>query len=207
VLEQFSNTHVIDRLATEAITAGLAFASVLWWASTCLVGSFRPQGMADPYWPSMPDLRTDTAGFIAFIISVICLTTSEYLRLHRRHSAQLSGRKVASARKTAEIANASIRSITQAVCETIAILATGLVSYLSVNAVTHPATLLMRATHLLPWPAEGTLRVIALILCVCSVSVLRFLQAESGSTRIILMVEPSTSRGSCGKDGRRRRAG
>lgn len=184
-MEQSGNTHMIDRLVIEAITAGLAFGSVLWWASTCLVGSFRPQGMANPYWPSMPDLRTDTAGFIAFIISVICLIASEYLRLHRCQSAEVSGRKVAPARKVVEIANVSIRSITQAVCETVAVLATGLVVYLSVNAVTHPATLLTRATHLLSWPTEGTLRIIALILCVGSVSVLRFLRAESGSARVI----------------------
>jgi hypothetical protein len=184
-MERFSNTHIIDRLAIEAITAGLAFGSVLWWASTCLVGSFRPQGMAYPYWPNMPDLRTDTAGFIAFIISAICLTASEYLRLHRCQSVELSSRKVAPARQIAEIANVSMRSLIKAACEAIAVLATGLVSYLSVNAVTHPATLLMRATHLLSWPTEGTLRVIALILCVGSVSVLRFLRAESGSARII----------------------
>jgi hypothetical protein len=184
-MEQFRNTHMIYRLAIEAITAGLAFGSVLWWASTCLVGSFRPQGMAAPYWPSMPDLRTDTAGFIAFIISVICLITSKYLRLHRCHSVEFSGRKVAPAGKIVGIENVSIRSITQAVCETIAVLATGLVSYLSVNAVTHPATLLMRATHLLSWPTEGTLRIISLILCVGSVSVLRFLRAGSCSPRVI----------------------
>jgi len=61
----------------------------------------------------------------------------------------------------------------QAIAAAVAILATLL--YLSVNAVTHPATLLIRATHVLPWPSEGTLRVLALFLCLCSVSMLRFL--------------------------------
>lgn len=184
-MEQSRSTYMINRLVIEAVTAGLAYGSVLWWASTCLVGSFRPQGMGKPYWPSIPDLRTDTAGFIAFIISAICLTISEYLRLHRRQSMKFPGRNLAPTGQAVEVANVSIRPISQAVCETIAILASGLVSYLSVNAVTHPATLLMRATHLLSWPTEGTLRIIALVLCVGSVSVLRFLRAKSGSTRII----------------------
>lgn len=184
-MEKSRNTHVIDRLVIEAITAGLAFGSLLWWASTCLVGSFRLQGLANPYWPSIPNLRTDTAGLIAFIICAICLITSEYLRLHRQQGEELPSRRFAPARKAVWIANVPIRPITQAVCETVAVLSTGLVSYLSVNAVTHPATLLMRATHLLSWPTEGTLRIIALILCVVSVSVLRFLRAEGGSARII----------------------
>jgi hypothetical protein len=62
-----------------------------------------------------------------------------------------------------------------ATSETVAILATGLTIYLSVNAVTHPATLGIRATHLAGWPTEGTLRVSALLFCACSVMVLRYL--------------------------------
>ena len=38
----------------------------------------------------------------------------------------------------------------------------GLVVYLSVNALTHPATLAIEATHFATWPTEGTLRVLAL---------------------------------------------
>ena len=53
--------------------------------------------------------------------------------------------------------------------------AAGLVVYLSVNAVTHPATLRLQATHLLSWPAEGTLRVVALLLAAVYVAVLRYL--------------------------------
>ena len=37
-----------------------------------------------------------------------------------------------------------------------------LVVYLSVNAVTHPATLGHPATHFATWPTESTLRVLAL---------------------------------------------
>jgi hypothetical protein len=71
----------------------------------------------------------------------------------------------------------SARAIIQSSCKTVAILATGLVAYVSVNAVTHPATLVIHVTHLLPWPTEGTLRIIALILCVASVGILRLLGA------------------------------
>jgi hypothetical protein len=70
-----------------------------------------------------------------------------------------------------------------AVTETVAVLATGLVLYLSVNAVTHPATLRLRATHFAAWPTEGTLRVMALLLCVCSVTALRYLLARPTAQR------------------------
>jgi hypothetical protein len=53
-----------------------------------------------------------------------------------------------------------------------------LVVYLSVNAVTHPYTLTLRATHFASWPTEGTLRVFALLLCVLSVGWLRFTSAR-----------------------------
>ena len=57
-----------------------------------------------------------------------------------------------------------------AVAETVAVLATGLFVYLSFNAITHPGSLLLHITHLLPWPAEGTVRVEALLLSACSVA-------------------------------------
>jgi hypothetical protein len=70
------------------------------------------------------------------------------------------------------------------VAEVVAVLSTALVVYLSVNAVTHPATLLIQATHFARWPTEGTLRVIALLLCVLSVGWLRFMTARlSAPTR------------------------
>ncbi len=153
------------RLATEAVTAGLAFAAVLGWGSTALVGSFRGQDLAEHYWQPIP-LRTDTSGFIAFLIAAICLATSEYLRLRRRREA-VPGQP-ADPRATMALA----------VAETVAVLATGLFVYLSFNAITHPETLLLHVTHLLPWPAEGTVRVEALLLCGCSVAVWRYLRAR-----------------------------
>jgi hypothetical protein len=63
-----------------------------------------------------------------------------------------------------------------AAAETVAVLATGLFGYLSVNAVTHHFTLQIQATHLLSWPTEGTLRVAALLLCIVSFGVVRYLR-------------------------------
>jgi hypothetical protein len=176
--------YVDDALVIEAIAAGLAFGSLLWWASTCLVGSFRPQALADPYWSGMPDLRTDTSGFAVFIVAAVCLIGSEYLRLRRRQTAAAQTDNSAAPARSI-IGARSARLITQAACEAVALLATGIVGYLSVNAVTHPATLMIPATHLLSWPTEGTLRMIALILCVGSVAVLRFLRAELGNTSVV----------------------
>ena len=64
------------------------------------------------------------------------------------------------------------------VAETVAVLATGLFVYLSFNAITHPGSLLLHITHLLPWPAEGTVRVVSLVLSACSFGVWRYLRAR-----------------------------
>ena len=68
----------------------------------------------------------------------------------------------------------------QAVAETAAFLGTGVVIYLSLNAVTHPFTLRLQLTHLWPWPSEGTVRVIALVVCLAAVAVTRYLRATAG---------------------------
>ena len=159
-------------LMVEAVTAGLAFGSLLWWASTCLVGIFRPQDLPDPYWDGMPWLRTDTSGFAAFVVAAICLTCSEYLRLRRRYD---------NCRRSATTADTKTRItpalfVLLAISEAVTVLATGLVGYLSLNAISHPESLQLHVTHLLPWPAEGTLRLVALMLCVCSVAVFRYLR-------------------------------
>ena len=65
-----------------------------------------------------------------------------------------------------------------AVAETVAVLATGFFVYLSFNALIHPAALQLHITHLLPWPAEGTVRVEALLLCACSVALWRYVRAR-----------------------------
>ena len=55
-----------------------------------------------------------------------------------------------------------------------------MVSFPSVNAATQPVTLGIQATRFASWPAEGTLRVIALLLCACSAAMLRYLRARRG---------------------------
>jgi hypothetical protein len=175
-------------LAVEAAAAGLAFGSLLEWASTALVGSFRPLGLADPYWRGVPWLRTDTSGFAAFIVAAVCLLSSEYLRLRRRRSAP-SARAVPPAASAGPVPPAASAGpvppptvpggavlLAMAAAETVAVLATGLFGYLSVNAVTHPATQQIQATHLLSWPTEGTLRVVALLLCIVSFGMVRYLR-------------------------------
>jgi hypothetical protein len=153
------------RLAAEAVTLGLAFAGLLCWASTALVGSFRDQDLPLRYWQPIP-LRTDTSGFIAFLVAAVCLVTSGYLRLHRRREA-VSGPPPGPP-----------AMLVLAVAEAVAVLATGLFVYLSGNAVMHRETLQLQITHLLPWPAEGTVRVEALLLCACSVAAWRYLRAR-----------------------------
>jgi hypothetical protein len=95
------------------------------------------------------------------------LVVSEYFRLRRNGGRR---RRASGLRPR--------RYLARAVAEVIALLATALVVYLSVNAVTHPYTLTIQATHFATWPTEGTLRVCALLLCVLSVGWLRFMTAR-----------------------------
>lgn len=157
------------RRLPEAITAGTAYGALLCWLSTCLVASFRGAYLARPYWNVIPALRTDTCGAIAFVVAGVSLMASEYLRLARHHNAVVRPHQAPN-RGPAQL-------VAQAASETIAILSTGLVAYISVNAVTHPVTLGIHATHFASWPSEGALRVIALFACVASVAVLRYMQA------------------------------
>lgn len=138
----------------------------------CLVGSFRDSELAAPYWAAISRLRTDTTGEAAFLVLAVCLATSEYLRLNRRRNSAAKPAQQPPGSNTALLA--------VAIARTVAVLATGVVIYLSVNAVTHPATLALHLTHLAPWPSEGTVRVIGLLLCACAAATLRFLRPGLG---------------------------
>jgi hypothetical protein len=155
------------RLVVESAAFGLGYTAVLIWAGTALVASFT-SGEADPYWPDIPGLRTDTTGVIAFAVAIVTLVLSRYLQLVRR------------ARPPARPASrAAGVSLVQSVAETAAFLGTAVVIYLSLNAVTHPYTLPLPLSHLSPWPSEGTVRVIALGVCLAAVAVARYLRATA----------------------------
>jgi hypothetical protein len=157
-------------LAVEAGAFGVAYASLLCWASTCLVATFGGASLASPYWPALPWLRTDTTGALAFALAAVGLFVSRYLRLRRRRAGAIA--------EHAARWPASVHAV-QAVAETAAVLATGLVTYLSLNVVTHSITLRLQLTHLWPWPSEGTVRVLALVICAVSVAVARYLRSAA----------------------------
>jgi hypothetical protein len=159
----------INRRLAEATAAGSAYGALLCWLSTCAVASFRGAYLSRPYWAAIPALRTDTCGVFAFAVAAVSLTVSEYLRLLRRHAGEAFDELARSPRR--------IELVARAVSETVAVLSTGLVAYISVNAVTHPVTLGIHATHFASWPTEGTLRVLALLGCVASVATLRYLRS------------------------------
>jgi hypothetical protein len=158
------------KLAVESAAFGLGYTAVLIWSGTALVASFG-SGEANPYWPAIPQLRTDTTGVIAFAVAFVSLLLSRYLQLRRRSDAP--------AQPAAQTAGTLA---VQAIAETAAVLGTGLVAYLSLNAVTHPGTLRLQLTHLWPWPSEGTVRVIGLGVCLVSVATSRYLRA--GANRV-----------------------
>jgi hypothetical protein len=150
----------------ESLATGVAYGAALCFASVCLVASFRPYDLATPYWSEVRLLRTDTCGVICFVIVAVTLVVSEFLRLRRKQEQRKGRQHLQTGRGSAPLATA--------VTEVVALLSSGLVVYISVNAVTHPDTLVLRATHFATWPTEGTLRVAALFLSVCSVALLRY---------------------------------
>ena len=159
-------------LVIESVAFGLGYTAVLIWGGSALVASFT-DGEAGPYWPAIPELRTDTTGVIAFGVAIVSLLVSKYLQLRRRSDPP--------AGTTARPPGVAL---VQAVAETAALLATGLVIYLSLNAVTHPITLGMELTHLWPsGPSEGTVRVISLGICLIGVATSRFLRATATRPR------------------------
>jgi hypothetical protein len=162
------------RLAVEAAAYGVGYASVLCWASTCLVGIFGGAPLASPYWPDIPRLRTDTTGIIAFTLAAVCLVIAKYLRLRRLRSGW---------RERQLPDGATFALAARSVSETAVILATGVVVYLSLNVVTHSYTLRVHVIHLLSWPSEGTIRVIALITCALAMALTRYLRVITGPDR------------------------
>ena len=151
----------------ESAAFGLGYAAVLIWVGSAFVASFTDDE-AFPYWPAIPHLRTDTSGVIAFAVSFVSLIVSRYLQLRRRSGARVE-----------PVARTSGVLAVQAVAETAAVLATGMVIYLSLNAFTHPITLQLQLTHLWPWPSEGTVRVIGLGICLVAVGTSRYLRATA----------------------------
>jgi hypothetical protein len=154
-------------LVVESAALGLGYAAVLIWVGSALVGSFGYDDY-NPYWPAIPQLRTDTAGAIAFLVAIVTLVVSKYLELRRRSDVP-----------TEPVPRSAGVLTVQAVAETAAVLGTALVIYLSCNAFMHPWTLKLQLTHLLPWPNEGTVRVIALGICLVAVATRRYLRVTA----------------------------
>jgi hypothetical protein len=162
------------KLVVESAVFGLGYSALLVWIGSAFVGSFGDFDDAYPYWPAIPHLRTDTAGFLAFAIAIVCLVVSRYLQLGRRNGVPAEPL----ARPQPVTRPAGVLAV-QAVADTAAVLGTALVIYLSVNAAMHPWTLPVQLTHLLPWPSEGTVRVAALAICLVAVATRRYLRATA----------------------------
>jgi hypothetical protein len=163
--------EVNRRLAVESAAFGLGYTAVLIWFGSVLVASFTADE-AEPYWSVIPHLRTDTSGVMAFAVAIVTLSVSRYLQLRRCNGVPVRPVAQPVARPAGVLA-------VQAMAETAAVLATGIVIYLSLNAFTHPFTLTLQLTHLWPWPSEGTVRVIGLGICLVSVATSRYLRATA----------------------------
>jgi hypothetical protein len=154
----------------ESVALGLGYTTVLIFGGSALVAAFSPYE-SYPYWPAIPHLRTDTSGVLAFAVALVSLAVSKYLELRRRN-----GRGDTPAKPVTR--PAGVHAV-QAVAEAALVCATGVVIYLSLNAVMHPWTLPVRLTHLWPWPDEGTTRVIGLAACLAAVATRHYLRASA----------------------------
>lgn len=155
---------LLRRRAEGALT-GLAYACGLVVVGVFVVASFRPGELGVPYWERLGWLRTDTFGVFCFVTATVAYAASEYLRLSRPSPP----RPTVAGDPSPDVTSLLIRVVALACTAA----GTALVVYLSVNAVTHPQTLLIPATHLLPWPSEGTLRALALIVVATAAAIAR----------------------------------
>lgn len=154
----------------ESVARGLGYAAVLVFGGAALVAAFS-NNEASPYWALVPRLRTDTSGVLAFAVALVSLAVSRYLELRRR--GDRGDTPVRPASRSARV------HAVQAVAESALVLATGLVIYLSLNAVTHPWTLEFQLTHLASRPSEGTVRVFGLFVCLAAVATRHYLRATA----------------------------
>jgi hypothetical protein len=164
-----SRVRANQKLIVESAAFGLGYSTLLIWIGSAFVGSFGDFDDAYPYWPAIKGLRTDTAGALAFAVALVTLVLSRYLQLRRRGQVPV---------RTAERAPAALA--VQALADIALVLATAVVIYLSANAAMHPWTLPVQLTHLAPWPSEGTVRVIALGVCLLAAAARRYLRATDG---------------------------
>jgi hypothetical protein len=158
------------RLVAESVALGLGYTTVLIFGGSALVAAFSNYE-AYPYWPAIPHLRTDTSGFLAFAVALVSLAVGRYLELRRRGDRGDTPAKPVSR-------PAGVHAV-QAVADAALVCATGLVIYLSLNAVTHPWSLPIQLSHLFPWPSEGTARVIGLIVCLAAAATRHYLRASA----------------------------
>ena len=116
----------------ESVARGLGYTALLIFGGSALVASFSSYE-SYPYWPAIPHLRTDTSGVLAFAVALVSLAVSRYLELRRRDDRGATPVK--------PVARAAGVHAVQGLAEAAAVCATGLVIYLSLNAVVHPWTL------------------------------------------------------------------
>lgn len=154
----------------ESVALGLGYIALLIFGGAALVASFS-SFESYPYWPLIPHLRTDTSGVLAFMVALVSLSVSRYLELRRR--GRRGGTPVGPVSRPAGV------HAVQAMADAAAVCGTGLVIYLSLNAVVHPWTLQVQLTHLAPWPSEGTVRVIGLAVCLAAVATRHYLRATA----------------------------
>jgi hypothetical protein len=166
--------HVHGRNYLEGALTGLAFAGALAALSVLAVGSFRPADLPSPYWGRIGWLRSDTFGLFCFLVAVLAFTYSEFLRLSRLT-------RTGSDTERGDPGPLALFAL--AAARVTAVASTTLVVYLSVNAITHPYTLVLPVTHLLSWPTESTVRAGALFVTACAVAVSRTQRIALGSLR------------------------
>jgi hypothetical protein len=145
----------------------------LGWLYAAIIGVVRPGDLSSRIGPWIP-VRHDTAGIICFGLSAVAYFVGGMFRPPREarmpnvpwrvHGGD--GDQTRGLRHT--VGRASLR--------TLFVYSTMILIYLMVQTVTYPATMPMALTHLLRWPTERSVLVVALL---CSISSFILLRAST----------------------------
>ena len=132
----------------------LAFVGVVIWGYVAVVAMVYPERLPAPLVSWVP-LRRDALAILAFGVSVVAFFTSQ--------------------RRRSDLPIAWARTV---------FVYSALVSvYLMGNSITHPTTMDLPLTHLVPWPLERTVLCGSLICVVAAFFALRVLNQRAGFPR------------------------
>lgn len=170
-----------------AVDAVVVFGA-LGWLYVAIIGVVRPNDL--PSWiASWIPMRRDTTGIVCFGLSAVAY----FLRGMFRPSSEarmpnLRWQAGGGGDQRATQTRGLSRTGAKASLRTLFVYSTMTLIYLMVQTVTHPETMAMALTHLLSWPTERSVLLLALL---CSISSFILLRASTHMSKFHNGVDPN----------------